>query len=59
MTYSIIARERLGNHVATKAPSTIEGPPLLGNGPVNISRGNEYGTIRQKATEREVSNLRQ
>jgi hypothetical protein len=36
----------LGKHVPTKDQPTTEGHPLLGNGPVNISRGNEYGKNR-------------
>jgi hypothetical protein len=35
----------LGKHVPTNAQPTIEGHPLLGNGPLNSSRGNEYATI--------------
>jgi hypothetical protein len=34
-----------GKHVLTNVQPTIEGHPLLGNGPVNASRGNEYATI--------------
>jgi hypothetical protein len=37
----------LGKHVATNAQPTIEGHPLLGNGPVNTSCGNEYATVRE------------
>jgi hypothetical protein len=35
----------LDKHVPTKAQPTIEGYPLLGNGPVSTSRDNEYATI--------------
>jgi hypothetical protein len=37
----------LGKHVPTNAQPTIEGHPLLGNGPVKATRGNEYATIRE------------
>jgi hypothetical protein len=39
------SRERIGKHVPNNTHQTIEGNPLLGNRPVNISRSNEYATI--------------
>jgi hypothetical protein len=34
----------VGKYIPTNAQPIIEERPLLGNGPVNTSRGNEYAT---------------
>jgi hypothetical protein len=35
VTYMTIVRQRLGKHFPQVTLSTIEGQPLLGNGPIN------------------------
>jgi hypothetical protein len=41
VTYMTVVRQRLGKHFSTNAQPKKQEHPLLGNGSVNTSRGNE------------------
>jgi hypothetical protein len=51
VTHMLIARQRLGKHIPEVTLSTIEGHPLLGNGPINTHYLQQAGVFHAVRAE--------